>query len=88
MKTFKDLEFDERIRPFGGSRAVIEFENEYGLSIVEGHGCYQDEGTYEVGILHEGSLTYDTSITDDVLSYQSVEDIEKLMVEVQNLKKQ
>jgi len=86
MKTFEDIEFKPRFSMWGGSQGIIKFENDYGLSVVEGHGCYQEDGTYEVGILLAGELTYTTDITDDVLSYQSVEDIEKLMVEVQKLK--
>ena len=85
MKTFKDIVFTARDPIIGGIRGVIEFENNYGISVIKGKHCYQDEGTYEVGILFEGSLTYDTDITSDVLSYQSIDDIDDIINKLQKL---
>lgn len=76
--TFNDLKF----RPheiFCGIIAAHEFPNGYGISVVESDFTYNDEGTYEVGITHNGYLTYNTPITEDVLGFQTPEDINELL---------
>ena len=71
-----DLEFGTH--DLGGVHAVTLYPNGYGASIVGGaRGLYGDgRNTFEVAVLryenfddpHSWSLTYDTPITDDVLS--------------------
>lgn len=100
IKTFKDLKFEMHptfsyATPQGtksiypeAKRAIMEFENGYGVSVVFGEIFYSDGvDTYEVGILKDGSLCYDTYITDDVLGYQDEEDVTEIMRKVQELNK-
>ena len=98
IKTFKDLEFKphplvssaklkypELLLP-DAKRAVMEFENGYGVNVVFGDLFYSNgRDTYEVGILKDGYLCYDTYITDDLLGYQDEEEVTEIMRKVQEL---
>lgn len=76
--TFNDLKFRQH-EIFCGTIVKYEFPNGYGISVVESDFTYNDEGTYEVGITHNGYLTYNTPITKDVLGFQTPEDINELL---------
>lgn len=65
-------------------QARINFDNNYGISVVQGNHLYCDENTYEVGICKNGRLCYTTPITDSVLEYQTEEQINKIMQELQS----
>lgn len=93
---FCDLQFKPHINyPDTGVQATHFFENGYGVSVVQfttpyGSGSYgADEGLYEVAILQgvaeNWNICYDTVLTDDVLGYQSEEEVEVLLYEVENL---
>lgn len=88
---FEDLEF--KPHPIGnGVQARHDFPNGYGVSVVRFNvgafgGSYgADQGLYEVAIMKDGHLTYETPITDDVLGYQSEENVENVMKQVEQLK--
>lgn len=85
MKTFKDLEF--KPHPIGnGLQAVMNFDNDYGVSVVKFNGSYgYHQDLWEVAILYKDSLTYNTDITDDVLGYQTEKDVTDVMKKVQAL---
>ena len=86
MKTFKDLEFNTHpSAPYLDEQAKMEFDNKYGISVVNGQGAYCSEGTYEVGVLFEGALTYDTHITNDVIGYLSDADVKSTLKEIEQL---
>lgn len=94
MKEFKDLLFKNHPNGFG-FHSVMEFENGYGVSVVCGsfYYCSPREDlyaasmyeTYEVAVLKDGELCYDTPITDDVLGYLTTEEVSSVMEQVQNL---
>lgn len=83
MKTFKDLEFKGDIT----KRARLNFPNGYGISVVYGSYTYSDNGTYEVGILKDDCLYYETPLTNNVLGYQTPEQINKIIEELLEYKK-
>lgn len=65
----------------GGHQIVLKFPNGFGASVIRGPYSYGgDKGLYEIGIVEfnesgeDYSLTYDTSITDDVLGYLTKEE--------------
>ena len=61
------------------------FENGWGLSVISGYGTYSDADTYEVAVVNpEGELDY-THTNGDVLSYQTVADIEALKCRIESL---
>jgi hypothetical protein len=87
MKTFNDLEFVPHAAGMGGVMSRIQFENGYGASVVKTDYTYGgDKGLYELAVLDsEGSLTYATSVTDDVIGYLRPEDVTDVMEKIQQL---
>jgi hypothetical protein len=87
MKTFKDLEFVEHPNHLDGVQARIQFDNGYGASVVKTPYTYGgDRGLYELAVLdNEGSLTYATSVTNDVIGYLRPEDVTDVLVKIQQL---
>ncbi len=84
MKKFENLEF--KPHSIGGIQARMNFDNKYGVSVVCGSMFYSNGiDTYELGVLYEGSLTYNTYITDDVLGGLSADEVTDIMVKVQKL---
>lgn len=85
MKEFKDLEFKDKEYK-DGKQAYLEFPNKYGVSVITGFGSYSNvDYPYELAILLDGYLCYDTPITSDVLGYLTSEDVTKIMKQVQEL---
>lgn len=71
-----------------GVQAVKNFENEYGVSVVNHSFSYGNkQGLYEVAVMYKGNITYNTSITNDVLGWQSEEDVNEVMQRVSLLPK-
>ena len=82
MKQFEDLEFKQH--PSGtGLVARLNFDNGYGVSVVRFVGAYADQFSWEVAILKNDKLCYTTDLTNDVLGYQSEENINKIMTKLQ-----
>ena len=101
MKTFKDLIFEKHMiskgierLPFAmrqrwanAKQATLTFDNGYGVSIVFGEAFYSNGiDTYELAILKDGKLCYDTYITDDVMGWLTEEQVTDIMKKVQGLK--
>jgi len=95
MKTFKDLKF----KPYSSSKSVLgsyegakqaieTFENGYGVSVVFG-SCFYSNGidNYEVAVLFNGSIAYDTGMTDDVMGYLTEDEVSEMMLKVEKLGK-
>ena len=86
MFTFKDLQFEPHpIMTADAIQAIMEFDNGYGISVIRGQYFYCNENTYEVAILKDGDLCYD--ITDDVLGYQTKDQVTKIMKKLQTYEK-
>jgi hypothetical protein len=93
LKTFKDLTF----KPHSvgdGLMARLNFKNGYGVSVVRfkipyllrEYGSYTDnENEWEVAILKDDDICYDTPITSDVLGHQTEDDVTEIMKQVQTL---
>ena len=87
---FADLNFHPHGNMPDGIAARHFFPNGYGVSVVQFPGSYgYDEGLYEVAILkgleEDWEICYDTPITDDIIGYQSMEDINNLLSQVKSL---
>lgn len=87
MKTFNDLEF--KPHSIGnGQHAILNFDNGYGVSVLLGKLFYSNGiDTYELGVLKNDHLCYDTPITDDVLGYLTKGGVTKVMERIQKLPK-
>lgn len=81
---FSHLQFWPRRR--GGTAARLTFPNGYGISVVSGPASYGGpHGLYELAVLHEGRIVYDTPVTTDVLGWLSEDDVTERLNEVARL---
>lgn len=86
MKTFIDLEFTQNENT-NMRRAYLEFNNGYGVSVINGKYAFTDnDDQYELAVLLDGNICYDSSITNDVVGRLSKEGVTDLMEAVQELK--
>jgi len=86
MKTFKDLEFKPHPGNMGGVQAIASFDNGYGASVVKTPYTYGGrDGLYELAVLNNDGIAYDTPITNDVLGYLSEKDVTEVLIKIQQL---
>lgn len=86
---FSDLNFEPHPN-WDGVQAKYFFPNGYGVSVIRSSHSYGgSEGLYELAVLKgtedDWDLTYSTPITEDVLGYQSEDEIQQLMEQVASL---
>lgn len=69
---------------FGGGVLHVRFPNGYGASIIRHRGSYGGgDGLFEVGVLgQDGTLTYATPITDDVIGYLTPQGVADLLARI------
>jgi len=85
MERFKALEFKPHPH-WVGVQARMDFPNGYTASVIRSEHSYGgDDGLYELAILRDGNLDYDTPITDDVLGHQTEADIDQLLGDILSL---
>lgn len=84
MKNFKELPSNQCN---GGIQYIAKFDNGYGASIVKNQFSYGGgAGLWELAVLdHNGSLTYDTPITNDVLGYLTEEEVNATLDQIEAL---
>lgn len=87
---FSDLDFQPDEDWLTGVQAVYIFENGYGVSVVRNPYSYGGpDGLYEIAVIKgnpdDWQIAYDTPITDDVLGWQTVKDVENVLEKVKNL---
>ena len=97
LKTFDDLVFEDwnksnytflKERFEGHKQAFINFFNGYGASVIFGSTFYSNGiNTYEIAILHDGNVCYDSGITNDFIGYQSKTEITEILEKIQKLPK-
>ena len=86
VETFNDLDFKPHSNGMGGVQARIQFDNGYGASVVKSSFSYGgNQGLYELAVLFEDNITYNTPITDDVLGYLSEDDVTEHLKQIQEL---
>lgn len=82
--SFSDLAFVSRLH--GGVAARLSFPNGYGVSVVRSDTSYGGPaGLYELAVLVEGRIVYDTPVTNDVLGHLSEGDVTERLNEVARL---
>lgn len=86
-KTFDDIEFN-LVEHLGGVKSTTLFDNGYGVSVIKNIYSYGgNEGLYELAVLKDGDICYDTVITNDVIGHLTPESVTEIMIKVQDLKK-
>ncbi len=84
MSNAKNFEKGNR---FGGLYYYAEFENGYGIDIIKHNGSYgSDEDLFEIAVMKDGDVCYDTSITDDVVGWLTSEEVMSYVFKVKELK--
>ena len=86
--TFQDLDFKPRTDgPISlGVQARIDFPNRYGASVIRSRYSYGGEdGLYELAVMLNGSLCYDTPITSDVIGRLTPEAVTELLGQIEML---
>ena len=74
-----------------GVGLLVEFENGYGASIVCHDRSYGGpfeigkSNLYELAVLYDGHLCYDTPITSDVLGWQTIEEVNETLKKIEEL---
>lgn len=84
--TFDDLEFYPHESFIPGVRAVVEFDNGYGASVICGKGSYgYESGLYELAVFKDGRICYDTPLADDVLGQLTERDVSEYLAKIEAL---
>jgi hypothetical protein len=88
MKTFNDLDFNPIDMGIGiGIQARINFDNGYGASVIKSPYSYGgNQDLYELAVIKDNAICYDTPVTDDVLGYLTEDDVTKYLGQIQELK--
>jgi hypothetical protein len=85
IKSFDKVKFKERGTGMGKQARII-FDNGYGASIVQSDTSYGGrEGLYEIAIILDGKIVYDTPLTSDVLGYLSEDEVSHYLQEISKL---
>lgn len=88
-KTFKDLNFLDKstgLFNFSFYQAHMEFANGYEVSVVYDTLFFSiPQNTYELAVLKEGELCYDTYITENTIRGLTQDEVSDYMIKVQKL---
>ena len=84
MKTFDDLEFKKHVIDNDGKHAIMKFDNKYGISVVRLKGSFGYPLLWEIAVLYEEDITYNTDITDDVIGHLTELEVTDVMRLIQN----
>lgn len=69
-----------------GYYKVIEFANGYSASIVSHSMSYGgNAGLFEIAVLYENELVYDTPITNDVIGYLDFQGVVDTLKKIESL---
>ena len=96
LKQFKDLVFKQhemtknafllpssiREEYMNAKHAKMQFENGYGISVLKYSNGID---TYEVAVLDNNGICYNTSITNDVIGYVDANEVSNIMKQIQEL---
>jgi len=81
-----DLVFKNHPLGFEGTIATHTFSNGYGASIITGEHAYSNEDApYELAVLYNNEITYDTELTSDVLGYLTEDEVNEYLLKIEAL---
>ena len=71
---------------FGGYAKVIDFDNGYAASIVSSDLSYGGkDGLFEVAVLYNGEIVYDTPVTQDVIGFCDFAEVVQVLESIKQL---
>lgn len=71
---------------WGNERYIFQFSNGYGASVIRNHLSYGGpEGFYELAVLKDGKIIYDTPVTNDVVGWLNKNDVAELLKQIEEL---
>ena len=79
---FNPNEFEFRPH-YQGFQATATFDNGFGVSVIP----EVDQKHYEVAILRDGKLCYDSGLTPDVFRYLTVDEVHQTIFRARNLER-
>lgn len=81
-----ELEFIKHPSQGYDTIATHTFPNGYGASIITGEYAYSNEDApYELAVLHNGKITYDTPLTGGVLGNLTEEEVNEYLLKIEAL---
>jgi len=84
--TYTPAETNYMPDPWNGTQKIYTFDNGYGASVVCHDGSYGGKsGMWELAVLHDGDLCYDTPITNDVIGWLDENAVEELLAKIEAL---
>ena len=98
MKKYDLIFLTEVAEEYTKRQAIYFFSNGYGISVIniigtdgEYFSYTKNKEQYEIAVLegvkNNSRITYNTIITDDVIGYLGIEEVYKIMEEIEKLKK-
>lgn len=79
------IKYHESRPACGGVVVEVEFENGYTVSVISHQYSYGADNEWELAVMVDDNLVYDTPITDDVIGGLAVDEIEPLLVQISEL---
>jgi len=71
-----------------GYQKFVEFSNGYAASIVSNDMSYgSDRGLFEIAILHNHDIVYDTGLTEDVIGFLDFQGVVDTLKKIEQLPK-
>ena len=69
-----------------GYQKFVEFSNGYAASIVSNDMSYgSDRGLFEIAILHNQDIVYDTGLTEDVIGFLDFQGVVDTLKKIEQL---
>lgn len=67
-------------------KKVYKFDNDYSASVVSNAMTYGgNEGLFEVAVLKDGKIVYDTPVTNDVVGWLDFAGVANILAEIKAL---
>jgi hypothetical protein len=71
---------------YGGLVYEFKFDNNYGASVIK-HDCSYGnvDDLFELAVLYDGQITYDTDFTQDVIGWLTQDEVIEFLEHIKNL---
>lgn len=81
---YEDVDLNESFRT--GRQKLYTFRNGYGASVIKHTSSYGGKrGLWELAVLKDDELCYDTEITSDVIGHLNDPEVDRLLERIANL---